>query len=211
MTEIFNPDSWPVDEYLLDEVTVDNDGGLTMSSNGWTFGLRPDEAAGKPVPQVGDTVHLLGGFGFQVRGIIIGDVVYRYVTREQAEQEQEEWRADYARQKEESFYANIPDWIKRKNDLDKPFRDRMNRFANKGFKEFWQESGSYELFTVEQANLLYNHAKAQDNPIAWLDKFYAADWENQKTLFPDLDEGHSGNTFGGMVSLARAVVSGQGI
>jgi hypothetical protein len=27
MTEIFNPDSWPVDEYLLDKVTVDNDGG----------------------------------------------------------------------------------------------------------------------------------------------------------------------------------------
>jgi hypothetical protein len=36
-----------------------------------------------------------------------------------------------------------------------------------------------------------------------LDGFRALDWEAQKTIVPDLDDGHSGNTFGAALCLAH--------
>jgi hypothetical protein len=44
-----------------------------------------------------------------------------------------------------------------------------------------------------------------------IDEFVKMDWEEQKKWVPGLDDGHSGNTFGGSVALARALVrAGQG-
>jgi hypothetical protein len=209
-----NPDGWPVDEYAVKEVVVDANDSLTITGDHWTFGITAKEAKGKPVPEPGQKIVLLGGIGHQIRGIFINDVEYRYITREQAEKERAEWLANYDREKEEAFYANIRDWINRKNALDEPFRKRLDRFAAKGFKEFWKDSGAYELFAVEQANKLYRHATdtlGLSNPEPWLKEFYDSSWESQKIKFPDLDEGHSGNTFGAMVGLAKAVARGQEI
>lgn len=207
-----NEDNWPVDEYVVEEIDPYDDGGFFVkSTDGWSFGVTKEEAEAVGVlPKPGDKIVLLGGLGHQIRGIFIGDHEYRYKTRAQADAEREEWLANYERQKEERFYANIAEWVKRKDALDKSFRERLDRFANKGFKEFWKEDGGYELFTVEQANALYNTAP-EDNRVEWLDRFAAASYDEQKELFPGMDDGHSGNTFGGMVGLAKAVANGMEI
>lgn len=214
MSEIYNPDGWPVETGTVGSVDVYDDGGCSVTGkNSWSFFINADEieAVGQP-PVADESLVVLGGLGHQIRGIFIGGRQYRYTTREEADREREEWLSDHQRQKEESFYVNISEWLKRKNALDEPFRKRMDRFANKGFEEFWRESGAYELFTVEQANLLLNRAKARgENPVEWLEEFYDAKWEKQKEMFPGLDEGHSGNTFGGMVWLAKAVANGEDI
>lgn len=206
-----NEDDWPIDEYILTDVTVDQDGGLSLRADSWGFGVTAEEARGKPVPVPGEKVELLGGLGYQIRGIFIGGREYRYVTRVEAEAQRVKWLADYERQKREDFEKNIGDWLRRKNALSGPFYQRIQRFENKDFVEFWKDSGAYELFTVEQANWLYHLAMTKPDPVDWINEFYNADWEDQKVMFPDLDEGHSGNTFGGMVYLARRVASGEEI
>lgn len=206
-----NPDNWPIDEYILTSIIVEDDGGLTLSSDGWTFGVTPVEAEGKPVPVVGEKVILLGGFGHQIRGIFIEGDEYRYITKAEAETERERWLADYEDRKRKDFEENISDWLRRKNALIGPFFERIQRFEDKDFAEFWKESGAYELFVVEQANVLYNLAMTKNDPAEWLEWFKEVSWETQRENFPDLDEGHSGNTFGGMVALARRVASGEEI
>ena len=42
-----------------------------------------------------------------------------------------------------------------------------------------------------------------------IEAFQALSYEEQKAKVPDLDEGHSGNTFGGAVMLAYRLLSGQ--
>lgn len=39
-----------------------------------------------------------------------------------------------------------------------------------------------------------------------LREFYDLPWEEQKQRVPGLDDGHSGNTFGGACALARALI-----
>lgn len=209
MTEIYNPDDWPVDEYIVKDISVYDDGGFGVSTTDSSgFGVGAEEAKDKPLPKPGDKIVLLGGWGSTIKGINIGGVQYRYKSQTDVDRERQEWLDNYAREKEEAFYANIADYIKRKNALDKPFQERMDRFANKGFKEFWTESGSYELYAVEQANKLYRHF---DGDATLIEEFKDLSWDEQKARFPELDEGHSGNTFGAMVWLARAVANGEAI
>lgn len=212
-----NPDNWPVESGTVKSVDIYDEGGCGVTgSTGWSFLINKSEldAVGVP-PEVGEELIVLGGLGQQIRGIFIGDRQYRYVTRAEADRQREEWLTNYEREKEERFQANIADWIERKNALDLPFRRRIERFVNKsGFKEFWREDGGYELFTVEQANALYKIASEQVSEataVEWLYAFSDASWDEQKRLFPGLDEGHSGNTFGGMVGLAKAVAEGKEI
>lgn len=216
MADYRNPDNWPVESSAVKSVNYHDDGSASITQeSGWTFFISSKELDAVGVnPEVGEEVIVLGGLGFSIRGIFIGGREYRYVTREQADQEREEWLANYRREKEERFYTNIGDYIKRKNAMGTPFRERMDRFANKnGFKEFWTEDGGYELLCVEQADKLYKLASevSDENAVEWLNIFSEASWEEQKRLFPDLDEGHSGNTFGAMVGLARAVAMGRDI
>lgn len=213
-----NPDRWPVEISTVKTIEMYDDGGFAITQeSGWSFFVNAEEANKfSETPEPGDNVVVLGGLGHEIRGIFINDREYRYVTREEAEKRREEWLASHAREKEERFYANIGDYIKRKEALDKPFRERLNRFANKGFKKFWTEDGGYELFAVEQADQLLKHVKERcihvdQTPVEWLDWFYKLDWDEQMAAFPGLDDGHSGNTFGAMVGLAKAVARGDSI
>lgn len=211
-----NTENWPEERYVVESVEKEPGGGWVINSTGgWTFLINASEAEAQPYePKQQDEVILYGGLGRPVQGIVINGHTFRYKTREQDEAERQEWLADRAREGDERFYANIADWIKRKNALPKPYRDRMNRFINKsGVKEFWTEDGGYELFTLEQSAMMVETAKEGDpiNPVAWLEIFRNESWEKQKELMPKLDDGHSGNTFGGAVGLASAVLQGEAI
>lgn len=211
-----NEDNWPVETGVVESISVYDDGGFGVSTTEHSgFGVTAKEAkAVGTLPEAGDEIVWLGGWGRPITGIFIGGVEYRYKTYEQVEQEHKDWSANYDREKEESFYKNIQSWVARKDALDEPFRERINRFANKGFQEFWTNDGGYELFTVEQANKLYSfavEAAGADNAVEWINTFYNMDYDKQKEAFPGLDDGHSGNTFGGMVGLAKAVARGDDI
>lgn len=215
-----NPDNWPVERGTVKSVNFDDGGGCSITQeSSWSFFISGKELDAVGVnPEVGEEVIALGGLGFSIRGIFIGGREYRYVTRAEADKEREEWLANYKREKDERFYTNIGDWIKRKNALADPFRNRLDRFANRdGFKEFWTEDGGYELFAVEQADALLKFAvnapgvETRQDIVDWLATFKDANWEEQHVMWPDLDADHSGNTFGGMIGLARRVASGEEI
>lgn len=205
-----NPDNWPVDTSIIKSVEIEEDGHISITrEDGWTFGITADEAnVIDYTPKVGDDVVVLGGLGRPITGIFINDIQFRYITKAAAEAERQEWLNNYAREKEERFYANIADWVKRKNTLPDPLKARLDRFANKsGFKEFWLEDGGYELFVVEEAAVLIDVASNQEDPVAWIDEFKDMPQEDQGNYYVDTQ--HSGNTWHGMIRLARAVLNGD--
>jgi hypothetical protein len=211
-----NPDAWPVEGGRVSNVNVYDEGGVAVTwDKRWTFWISPEEleASGR-MPQVGDWAIVLGGIGQEIRGIFVGpmgqETEYRYLTYEEAEAKRAQWLLDYENEKQTQYRNNINEWLIRSGNLDRPFRARIDRFAAAD-TNFWKDDGGYELFCVEQANKLYRVALTKADPAGWLDKFAAASYDEQKQMFPGLGDGHSGNTFGGMVGLAKAVAAGQPI
>jgi len=91
-------------------------------------------------------------------------------------------------------------------------KERMNRgVLEEGFEAWFQEpmGGAYELFICEQAQSLADHVLGVAHTVtdveAWFTRFRDASYESQKTLWPGMDDGHSGNTFGWTVNLAHNV------
>lgn len=212
-----NTEGWPEDRYIVKEAKHHDDGWWTITSvDGWGFGINADEAekAGYD-PKPGDEIILYGGIGKTIKGIVINGHVFRYKTRAQDEAERQEWLENYQREKEERYEANIEDWTERKDALPEPYLSRMNRFISRdGAKEFWTEDGGYELFILEQSAMMVEWAKYWDDTTQAadaLDWFKDQPWEKQKQAMPNLSDDHSGNTFGGAVALARAVLQEQEI
>jgi hypothetical protein len=81
------------------------------------------------------------------------------------------------------------------------FQKRIRNFreANKNFR--WDYE-SYEMFCCEEAIKIANCLKTEDKIITWA----KLDWNEQVKQVP-IDEGHSGNTFGCAVQLARLYVA----
>jgi hypothetical protein len=179
------------------EATRDGDGWSVQMENGWHIYAAP--AIDGHTPQPGDTITLWGrGIGYVVRGVAIDDVVYRYESDEdyqtRSRREQDERDA-----KKRSEYEQA----KRDNDaridkLPRVFQKRIDGFRERRADFGWQHEG-YELFTCEQAAAF---AEAFPDGDA-LTAFNEMTYEQQRAACPAMDDGHSGNTFGSAVYLAR--------
>lgn len=101
--------------------------------------------------------------------------------------------------------------------------ERMNRgILEEGFEAWFQEpmGGAYELFVCEQAQSLADHVLEQYRQMEcppdcrdranyaekWFKDFRESSYDHQRALWPDMDDGHSGNTFGWSVNLAHNIV-----
>lgn len=175
--------------------TLKFDGGLCLGC---------PKVDGLPDPQVGETIRCYGrGFGYAVRGIVVGGRVYRYqtVAEEQAQWERE--RQENERKAEEKLAATVEETDKRIALLPTLLRERILKFQESGGHSFRRDLEQYELFCCEQAALIAHALKTAEAIV----KFHAAGWKEQLTLVPGLSDGHSGNTFGMACLLAKLLVA----
>lgn len=182
-------------EEIIDKVE-ESESGYALGHGGWTLWCPKVEGI---TPKVGDVLRTWGkGIGFAVRGIAINGQIVRYETRQEMEdrnarelfeREMEQLtKAESERQANDARIAALPD----------VFQRRIQRFRN-GNPEFWWKHQPYELFVCEQAVLIAQAMKSPDDVPA----FAKLSWEQQKLVVPELDGGHSGNTFGAACRLAH--------
>jgi len=154
------------------------------------------------IPKVGMKAKFYGrGFGYPVRGVVIEDTVMFYRTKEEEETKHKNWVQNKIKEDKARFEKNKDAMDKRFNALPEVFQKRIQRFRDNN-SDFRWEYEDYELFTCEEAVKIANALKTEEAIVKWKDM----DWEDQKKLV-DIDDGHSGNTFGCAVMLAQFYIT----
>jgi hypothetical protein len=187
--------------------------GVMTDADGWSLGCDTtglDFTEGALVEQWG------AGIGYDVRGLAIDGHLFWYRTEAEQKALDEQQRDDYDRKQRETFDASRADLDAQYDGLPPLFKMRIDRFraANPDFR--WKHE-SYEMFICTQAVLLGEWAlsttggdpeKAVEAIDGWdrinsKDNDPPYDYATQKTMVPGWDDGHSGNTHGCAVVLAK--------
>lgn len=208
----------------VEKVNVESDGGFSVQkSDGWSLFVSAEEAAATGyVPKVGDDIDVTM-YGFNdIAGIKIAGYTFRENSVADMERKRTEWLVAYEAKKELAYQENVEKWREAVKALHPTFQKRIARFeAEKGMKEFWKESGSYELYTLQGAQALINKATSEfpDNvemQVAWVDWWWSLNtkehnynYKMQMAECPEFGDGHSGNTAGAATAYAKAVLNGS--
>ncbi len=178
--------------------------GFTLdTSDGCIFEANPK---GLPLPEAGQTVRMYGrGMGYIVRGIVVGEHVYRYRTEAENEAQRLADIKEADEAKRQKFEDNLPQWNADLLALPEAFRDRILRFTAK--KKDWDwDLGPYEMFVCKEAHKIIKalSGNTSEDVSELLADFCKAPRDEQRELLPDMafDE-HSDNTFGAACMLAR--------
>jgi len=145
------------------------------------------------VPKVGDHAEIYtinSEFGRIYSIIIDGTIVFN-----KSDSDMEAERSAFIQQiKDErikTFNENKELMDKKYDNLPKCFQERIDKFRNSD-PNFRLESESYEVFVYEQAIHIANALKT----IPDIEHFKNnMSWTEQRLIVPNLDDGHSGNTF----------------
>lgn len=150
-------------------------------------------------PRPGMVMRTYGGFGFPVRGVDIdGEEVFYRTPSEQGALHAEQvkkFKEERMRKFLESEKAELDDAF---SSLPEPFQKRIEKFRRNNPNFRW-DFEAYEMFCCKQAVAI---ATALKTPEAIVEFFYKP-YEEQFALVPGLREGHSGNTMGFSVVLAK--------
>lgn len=186
-----------------ESTTVEFDGGLGTSLKG-------------PEVKVGDTIWLYTGgrpaFGSERHGWALNGKVIEWQTPWERFAERVRWLADNDRRKREEFEKNREQMDARYEALPVAFKKRIDRFRAER-ADFRIDSEAYEMAAVVDGAKIAEHLRPKvpegESAKDTVQAFYDLPWSEQKALIPDLDDGHSGNTFGGACMLARADLDGE--
>ena len=176
-------------------------------------------------PKVGDTVTLYGRFGFPVYGWALNGRVVEYKTPWERFADRMAMLAGFDRKDRERFAEQKPELDAKYEALPAPLKARIDRFraqnADFRLKEAYEMAAVGDAPKIARALAAKHEWPLDENlevtdagpPSTVIEKaiqeFYDLTYEEQKRLVPDLDEGHSGNTFGGAVQLALALLIGR--
>lgn len=186
-------------ETRVDKVESAANGWSVTCADGWSLLVGNDECS--VAPSVGERMIQFGkGIGYTVRGVVIGNRVYRYKTEAQERADNAEYVKQQSDKRRESYEAKRAEFDARVSALPDPLRIRINRFRVMRGNEWRYEFEPYELFTCEQAAVL--HSAMTDGRIPDAQAFAALPWAEQKALVSGIDDGHSGNTLGAALRLA---------
>lgn len=171
------------------------------SEDGWSFSLP--KVAGIE-PRVGSIARYYGeGIGRPVRGVDIDGHEVFYRTEAEEQERHRQWVEDSHRGKREKAEAERERTASRIAALPEALRRRIQKFSDTN-PDFWWDFLPYELFCCEEA-VKIERAMRDEVPDGSfkkaLDEFHDLPYEEQKR-FADLDDGHSGNTFGMACRLA---------
>lgn len=182
-------------------------------------------------PQKGEPAKLYGkGFGYQVRGVVIGDRVYRYRTSEQAEQDRDEENRRKQEKRLQELNLKRPEYARRIAALPLPLQKRLFWFQHTVLPlpmqlrerlEWRRDHEAYELFVCEQAAIVAKWmaerepvfpptAKSVDDRaevIKAMARELRDDFDLAKRIGMDPD--HSGNTMSAAIYLGAALHNGE--
>ena len=145
-------------------------------------------------PKAGDKVKLYCVHSSLVRGVELNDVILYYKSDRQLEQERQEWLDNNVIEKQDRFEKNKSQMDSDYESLPTVFKQRIDRFR-KNNPDFRVDYEAYELFSCKEAVKIANACKTVKN----IEKFK----NGESSLVPNLDDGHSGNTFDCACYLAR--------
>lgn len=178
----------------ITKVEPSGDGFTITTQDGWSFYSSSKDI----VPQVGSKATFYGrGVGFGVRGLDIDgqEVFYRTPDEDKAKHDADLLARD--NEKQAKLDAEVCERDARWLKLPIEFQNRLKRFASNN-PRFRRDFEPYELMVCEQAVAMSERFPSRSE----LDVFHKAKWDKQKEMFPELDGGHSGNSFGCAVFLA---------
>lgn len=161
----------------------------------YSFGLDKKYGA---IPKAGDKITLHTKNFSTVRGVTLNGVIVFYKSDRRLDQEHEEWRANYEKEKLETFKKNRIQMDADYEALPDNFKKRIDRFR-KNNPKFRVDFEGYELFCCKEALKIAAVFKTS----ATITAFRALDWEDQLKAVTTLSDGHSENTFGCACMLAR--------
>lgn len=190
------------EELTIKSVRPESGGGFSVTfEDGMSFWVQKEYDC---TPEVGDKAVLWGrGMGYAVRGLAVaGRVLYYRTDAEQKAKEQQDIDERHA-QKLADYESKRSDYDKRVAALPDPLRLRIE-----GFRDFagdgWRwEYEPYELASCEEAARLVKHFADPDALVF----FSKLDYADQKQEYPEMDDGHSGNTWGNALRFAHATLT----
>lgn len=188
----------------------------------------PAKELGDWVPMAGDVIRIFGSFGRLVRGVavrredVFRPVYYMTPAEQRAKHEAANRKAQVEKLVELEETRTERD--ARVTALPEVFRARIAHFTKHGGGDTWRANfESYEVMVCEQAvglaealrpllpplpEPVADAAGPNDDP-RWVavDKFVSEHVGDNETavrkIFPQLDGGHSGNSYGAMVMLTK--------
>lgn len=182
------------EDYSIKEITDGDDCWYISTKEGSGFVIYKKWGV---EPKVGDKVTLYTkGFSL-IRGIDLNGQEVFYKTDAQLEAHHQKEKIRIEKEREEQFIENKEKMDAQYEALPEIFQKRINRFRSNNPK-FRQDYEDYELFCCEQAVLIANALKTPER----VREFKEMDWDSQMELIPEIDSGHSGNTFGCAINLA---------
>lgn len=164
--------------------------------------------------RVGDKIRLYGGAGLgdTKHGYALNGKMIEWFTPWERFARRVEWLANYDREKRERFARDQEKMDARYEALSPPLKARIDRFRRERV-DFRIDAEEYEMVACVDADRIAEkyrpRVEAGESPEAVIEEFYKLPWDEQKALIPELDDGHSGNTFGGACALARALLAGD--
>lgn len=203
------------DEYI--DITVEK-ATRYEDESGWTIEWDSMGTGVTAPPEVhvnpGDTIRFYGltgdGFGGQRHGWALNGFLIEWLTPWERFAERVQWLANYDREKRERFVKERDEMDTRYEALSAPLKARIDRFRAER-ADFRIDSEGYEMFACVDAdhiaNLLRPRIEAGEDPDAVVDEFKDLPWDDQ--VAAGIQEGHSGNTFGGACMMARRLLKGE--
>lgn len=157
------------------------------------------------VPKEGDTITIMckGSLFGETYGMKLnGETVFEF-TDEQLEEKRLRWIEKNKREKLEKFENNKERMDADYESLPDFFKKRIDKFRENN-PDFRVDYEDYEMFCCKEAIKIASSCKTPEKVKEFRE---LKTFEEQKAMVPDIDGGHSGNTFGCAISLAYHYLS----
>lgn len=171
------------------------------------------------MPRRGDTVRLYGpGIGYEVHGVDLNGRRLWHRTQAERQERHERWVADWRRQLREQFDRDRDELDAKVAALSAPLRARIERGRSEN-PDFRWKCEAYELVACVDAGRIVAYLRREhgwttdtvpeEQAREAVQAFKNLSWTEQRARIPELDDRHTGNTFGGACGLAHALLTGQ--
>lgn len=184
--------------------------GLTDGMTGMVHLLKPRTCTGfglrkKHVPQdlgspqPGQKIRLFsGGIGSLIIGVDIEGIQCFYKTKADCKREAKQYAEEREATNKNNFENNKASLDADYESLPQVFKGRIDKFRNNN-PDFRWEYEAYEMFCCTQAVIIADSLKTVEAIDAWRE----LSCDEMKEQVTGFDDGHSGNTMGCAVSLAK--------
>lgn len=150
------------------------------------------------VPKIGDVITLYCKGFAHIRGMDINGTKIFYKTDEELEAHRVKELAKIEQRQRDEFERSKSQLDAQYESLPNCFKQRIDKFRTNN-PEFRVKYESYEMFCCLEAIKIANGCKTVEK----VREFHKDSFTDEmKALVPDLDDGHSGNTFGMACQLA---------